>query len=311
MSTAENIKIVSEALSSIGAKVPAKVVRNVLKLKAVNSGGEVLEIDPEIVDVLEIAIHTKAHTNLVGPPGCGKSTIKDVLLGQIDKNFHKIQCHKGLDVEELFGGPVPEGNSFVSKLGTVALCARDGIPLGMEEVDSLDSNRVFPLFPLLGPDKWIDVQLGAETVRVNKHPDFFVIATSNTNGTGDYDGQFGGTEIMNAALADRFSYTINVDYLMPEQELRVLELKTGIEESIGQEMIQVAVKTRLKAAAMESIMPLSTRRLMAWASAVVAAKELKKPLSITKAAEIAVINRASVEHEAALREVIDGTFRGR
>ena len=311
MSKASQIRIVQEALSSIGAKVTPKQVKSVLSVKASNKGGDILEIDPDIVDELEIAIHTKAHTNLVGPPGCGKSTIKDIILAQINPDYHKIQCHKGLDVEELFGGPVADGNSFRSQLGTVALCARDGIPLGMEEVDSLDSNRVFPLFPLLGPDKWIDVQLGAETIRVNKHPDFFVIATSNTNGTGDYDGQFSGTEIMNAALADRFSYTISVDYLKPSQELKVLSLKTGISDKIGQELIEVAHMTREKAAAQECIAPLSTRRLIAWASAIVAAQTLGKKLSIMQAGKIAVLNRASVEHVMALREVIEGTFSGR
>ena len=311
MSTSNDIKTLAEALSNIGAKVSPAKVKSVLTMKASNAKGEVMEIDPSIVDELEIAIHTKSNINLVGPPGCGKSTIKDVLLGQINEDFKKIQCHKGLDIEELFGGPVPDGNGFTMKLGEVALCARDGIPLGMEEVDSLNPDRVFPLFPLLGPDKWIDIQLGAETTRVIKSPDFFVIATSNTNGTGDYDGAFAGTEIMNSALADRFSYTINVDYLKPDQELKILQLKTGISDKIGQEMIQVAKDTRYQAAAQQGVQALSTRRLIAWAQAVVAAETLGKKMSITQAAKIAILNRAPEEYKMAMSEVINRKFSGR
>jgi len=311
-STSDNLKVVMEALSSIGAKVPAKVVKSVLSMKAVNNGTDIMEIDPDVVDELEIAVASKAHTNLVGPPGCGKSTVRDLILSQINPNFNKIQCHKGLDVEELFGGPVPDGNgNFPSKLGTVSLCARDGIPLGMEEIDCLHPDRVFPLFPLLGPDKWIDVQLGADTVRVVKHPDFFVIATSNTNGTGDYGGQFAGTEIMNAALADRFSYTINMDYLEPDQELKVLVLKTGITESIGIAMIQVAKDSRDKAAARAAVQAISTRRLIAWANAVVVAEKLGKRLSITQASKIAILNRVPEEFRPEMQQVISRHFQGR
>lgn len=312
MSTTNNLDTVMEALASLGARVPKATVKSIVSMKASNKGGEILEIDPDIQDELEIAISTKANINLVGPPGCGKSTIKDILLAQVHADFRKVQCHKGLDVEELFGGPVADGKGGITtKLGEIALCARDGIPVGMEEVDTLHPDRVFPLFPLLGPDKWIDIQLGAETVRVNKHPDFFVIGTSNTNGTGDYNGAFAGTEIMNSALADRFSYTINVDYLKPDQELKVVVLKTGVEESVAQEMIEVAYDTRERAAAQEGVQALSTRRLIAWAQAIVAAEALGKNLSITRAANIAILNRAPEEYREAMAEVINRKFNGR
>jgi cobaltochelatase CobS len=308
----KDIKDIADALSNIGAKVKPAQVKSVLKMKASNSKGEVMEIDPDIVDELEIAVASKAHINLVGPPGCGKTTIRDMILSQINKDFVKVQCHKRLDVEELFGGPIPDGRGGITtQLGAIAECARDGIPLGLEEVDSLSPDNVFPLFPLLGPDKWIDVQLGAETVRVVKHPDFFCIATSNTNGTGDYSGSFAGTEIMNSALADRFSYTINVDYLKSDQELKVLELKTGIDAKTGQDMISIARETRLKAAAQEAVQAISTRRLIAWAQAIMAAKSLNKNLSIMKAAHIAILNRTPEEYREAMKEVIERTFAGR
>lgn len=116
---------------------------------------------------------------------------------------------------------------------------------------------------------------------------------------------------MNSALADRFSFTINVDYLKPDQELKVLVAKTGIDDKTGGELIEVAQMTRLRAAAQQSIAAISTRRLIAWAKAIVAAQTIGKSLSITKAAQIAIVNRASSEHVTALQEIIDNKFRGR
>lgn len=104
---------------------------------------------------------------------------------------------------------------------------------------------------------------GSQTIR--KHRRFRLIATMNTLGRGENQEEYAGTKVMNTAWANRFGYVVVLDYMKPEVETIVVSTKTGINKSLAEMMVSVAVKSREahKEGVVEA--PITTRDVLAWA----------------------------------------------
>jgi len=100
---------------------------------------------------------------------------------------------------------------------------------------------------------------------IHKDPRFRVIATANTFGNGENQMDFAGTQLLNTAFLNRFTYKIELNYLKPKKEVEAIMLRNSAAfEDAVKSMVDVANKVRTSKKQGVLTRGLSTRVLLAW-----------------------------------------------
>jgi MoxR-like ATPase len=144
---------------------------------------------------------------LVGPAGCGKTTMASQLAEALELQFASVCLTSGASETWLFGRQTPNG--FVE--GPFAKLYREGGVFLADEMDAADANLLLSLNTALSHSQIINPMSGETLV---KHKDFIFVGAANTNGKGATQVYTGRTRL-DAATLDRF-VIFNVDY---DQEL--------------------------------------------------------------------------------------------
>jgi len=242
---------------------------------------------------------------LVGPSGVGKSTIAFHILDHFNStvralnrkilkenikllktgvdsskllSYHALpydmthySCHEETRSAELIGDVLPiynnDGTRHIDMFkGAVVEAWTEGKTLILEEID-------FALPGVWGQTHQFFDMRTRETMifingqhRIQKHKDFRVIASANTKGQGENIEEFAGTQVLNNAFLNRFTYVVEVTWLPHENEITLVNQKTGLDKTIIKKMVgNVAEKSRAAYDADTLDTPISTRDLMSWA----------------------------------------------
>jgi len=267
MDASKNVEDLSGILKGLGSK-PKPAVASLVKEMKDSGSADGLYYPPGVKDQITAAINARKHFLLVGPPGCGKSTLARGVMDAMDIPYSRLQYHRDMDAQDHIGSVAltqENGASVTDIVWAPNIHAMEkGTAIVGDEVDSLNPATSFPLFAQWDDSDIITVQCNGVSRVVHKHPGFFCALTANTNGTGDDSGDFGGTDIMNQALRDRIEFIINIDYLPAKEEIKLLKGKVPIDKGILKNMCKVAESTRKDTS---PVAALSTRRLIAWARA--------------------------------------------
>lgn len=297
------------AIAALGGKpVPAAAQAKPV-LTASNSNHF---IDARIERQLQLVMARKQHFSLVGPRGCGKSSLLRHLFVSNGIPYLRIQCDKSMDTEELIGSNVAQvingEQQFLFQWGPLITAMEQGMAVILEEVDSLQPDRSMSLFSVLDDSPEYTAVVQGNTKHIVKTSGFFVGTTSNTAFNGDL-GEYAGTEVMNKALVDRIENVILVDYLPPMQEIELIVQRSGIDKDLAVKMVSVATETREKAAGNKGIEALSSRRLLSWAKNVVIARKSGIKLNVLECARMAFIDQTENENaKAALAKAVTNKF---
>jgi cobaltochelatase CobS len=100
------------------------------------------------------------------------------------------------------------------------------------------------------------------------HPMTRIVATGNTAGNGDPSGLYPACRILSAATLDRFQTFIEIPYLTTEQEMTLLERKTGLSKTIRNRLAKFSTEMRESFKRGEIPISYSPRRSIAFAKAV-------------------------------------------
>lgn len=271
-----------------------------LRTKKDNTGQpDQLKVDPHFEEdsrvskVIEYAIKRRKNLLIVGPTGCGKSSIALNVAARLQERLEIFSCSGETSVDELIGKPWKverNGQSVtIPVYGAGIRAYQEGKGLLLEEVDFPNPDIHASLHRLLELSQdFIHVNVGEPEV-IKRDKNFFVMATANTIGSGEDNFLYAGTKVLNAAFLNRFSMTVTMDFLAPDIEKKVLMNKTGIGATIASEMVAVAEEARRaqREDSMERISSvLSTRDLLEWADAVVGMN-----MTPTEAASYAFLNK--------------------
>jgi len=129
------------------------------------------------------------------------------------------------------------------------------------------------------------------------------VACDNTMGVGDETGRYVDTSPVNAAFLDRFAYRLEVTYLSPDDEARMVSKRAGLALDAVRPMVAYAGLTREKARSGQLTMGLTPRRLIAWARGV------QLGIGSAKAWDNAVINGADPTDAPTLRMLADTSLK--
>jgi MoxR-like ATPase len=260
------------------------------------------------LEALALAIKHQENALIVGPAGCGKSSLVAFLAATLDQPLRRVNLHGDVRAADFVGEKTvdvdPATNQAVVRWndGILVDALRRGHWLLLDELDAAPAHILFVLQAVLESSRTLVLtQNGGEVVVA--HPDFRLIATANTLGRGDETGLYTGTNVLNEAFLDRFGTVIQAAYLELGTEAELIHKKTGISMDEATKMAKLASDVREAAARELVFCTLSTRRLLVWATKAVAMGSVKR------AADYALTNRLSKTDQLYIRGLVQRVWR--
>ncbi|RWR30572.1 AAA family ATPase [Sinirhodobacter populi] len=203
----------------------------------------------------------KCSLNLYGPFGSGKTTLIEQIAARLRWPTISFECDESTDIADLFGSKgVSFGNTGYDE-AVIIKAARMGAILVLNEADRVRPgvlpklNGVLEGAPIVNPDTGDVIPL---------HPNFRIVLTTNSSGSGDRTGLFAGSvRKQDASVFDR-CLSLKVDYMDNLTELDMLMQRFPDYPSVFiEKMVNFACLTRQNSEdpASSLNLPFSTRSL--------------------------------------------------
>lgn len=203
-----------------------------------------------------------------GPQGCGKSTLVRQFAARHHRPLATFQIGILSEPGQLFGEyRLTDGKTEYQEFLFPRAVRTPGCVIHLEEINRPEHPKALNmLFSILSDDRsvWTD-ELGL--VEVAEEVIFF--ATLNEG------EEFAGTEMLDAALADRF-YVTMLNYLPPAVEAEVLRKKGRITGAEAQTLVNIANKLRTNA---QEPVTVSTRHALMMAEMMAAGASVKEAIT--------------------------------
>ncbi|BAU58137.1 aerobic cobaltochelatase CobS subunit [Halorhodospira halochloris] len=261
-------------------------------------------------DVLAFLHHSAGDgLFLCGPTGSGKSTLISQIAARLNWPVQSVTCHGRLEFQSLIGQFVLVNGSTEFVHGPLAVAARDGHILILNELDMMDPAELAGLNDIIEGQPLVIAENGGEVI--HPHPQFRLIATGNSLGSGDNTGLYQGVLRQNLAFMDRFRI-IHVDYPDPEAEKEMLQAAVpSLPEEIVSRMLSVAGEVRRLFMGSDSeagqlTVTMSTRTLVRWAT--LAATFKGAPNVFEYSLNQALTARAEAEQREAIHRIAADVF---
>lgn len=253
---------------------------------------------------------------LSGPMGASKTSSVTQVTGRL--NWPTIVFSWGPDHEfdtHLVGTVDAANGTTFFKYGPLPIAMHYGMVLVINEIDAGVPGRLTPLFDILeGRDLFIPQT--NEVIRA--HPDFRIVVTANTIGTGDPTGLYRARKVMDGAFMDRFRGLV-VGYPTAAEEFQILNRRFPLLGKIViEKLVSYAAETRKQAGDETDgiTIPLSIRTLSrigeimdSYGVAVDAPETLEEfKTEILKSMELAYWFRLDEADEKAARTLFTGVF---
>lgn len=136
------------------------------------------------------------NTLLIGPAGCGKTTLAAQVAESLQLPFGHLCLSAGVSETWLYGRQLPSG----IQEGEFSKFYRNGGVFLLDEFDAADSNLLLSINTALANGHLYNPILGE---KIERHKDFVCIAAANTFGLGG-NAQYTGRNRLDAATLDRF-----------------------------------------------------------------------------------------------------------
>lgn len=149
-----------------------------------------------------------------GLSGNGKTQMIKQACAETGREFIRFNFTAETDEGDCFGRQSlveTETGATVTqfKEGPITIAMRRGAVVLLDELDVGHTNRIMALQSVLEGE---GVLLKETNEYLRPTPGFQIFATGNTKGTGSENGKFIGTQILNAAMRDRFAAMLFQDY---------------------------------------------------------------------------------------------------
>ncbi|MEV5827311.1 AAA family ATPase [Spirillospora sp. NPDC052242] len=267
------------------AEVAAETVPPVVEVRvgaapdAIRVGGHTHAVFPDLV----LALGAGCHVLLVGPAGTGKSMMAQQAAEAFGQEFHALSLGPTTPMSKIFGYYDAHGNYH----GTPFRRAFEHG--GLMLLDELDSGHPGLLAEL---NQALSIRSCAfADGMVRAHPDFRLVATANTYGTGG-DRQYVGRQALDAATLDRFAV---VDVPVDEDLEERVTLAHAPDRADDAREVLAEVR-RLRATAADKRLPV----MFSPRACIDAARLLQAGASVEQAMRWRVVRGMSEAHRSAL-----------
>jgi Holliday junction resolvasome RuvABC ATP-dependent DNA helicase subunit len=177
------------------------------------------------------------NTLLVGPQGCGKTSVAYEFAAKTKMPLLKMNCPLVREPRDWFGAKRAEnGSVFWDKALFAEAIAQGGLVVLLDEITRATPNVLNSLLPLLDWTRESYVEEAKEKLKVGPKTYFF--ATANIG------AQFTGTFKLDSALADRFGAIVECSFLPAQEEAELLVKRSGISPDVAGRLVKVANMVR-------------------------------------------------------------------
>ena len=180
---------------------------------------------------------TMMNTLLVGPQGCGKTTVAYEFAARLKLPLLKMNCPMVREPRDWFGAKgASQGAVYWDKALFAEAVAQGGLVILLDEITRATPQVLNTLLPLLDWTRETYVEEAKEILQVG--PGTYFFATANIG------SQFTGTFKLDSALADRFGAMVECTFLSADAERDLLVQRTGIPSDVAAKLVKVAELVR-------------------------------------------------------------------
>ena len=251
---------------------------------------------------------------ITGPTGCGKTSIVNEVCARLKWPVQEITCNARMEFQTLKGqfmlssaapGQAP---TMHFAYGPLATAMKEGHVLILNEIDLCDPGELAGLNDILEGRPLVIAENGGEVIE--PHPNFRVIATANSAGSGDATGFYAGVQPQNIAALDRYRW-MRASYMPVKVECEVVKLAVkqfarAEMNDIVAGMVMLAGTLRKMFEAGKLSVTMSTRTLVRWAH--IAEDFRNCPCALRYGLERALLFRLEPHEAAAIEEQASITF---
>ncbi len=235
------------------------------------------EIDPDYIfpsDVLKVVLlglETNRPLLIHGPTGSGKTELVRQICARLNRPCIRVNNFADMYSSHILGNMRVKNGATYFEYGPLPFAMPRPMVFLSDEWDALNPEVGFVYQPVLERQRTTGT-LGSLLLtengneRIDSHPMFRFIATSNTCGLGDDKGHYQGTQLQNLAFISRFQLRIKLDYLKEKEEIKILKKNfPTIADPEAASLAKVAKLIREQYEGGQINIPYSTRDLLNWA----------------------------------------------
>ena len=239
---------------------------------------------------------------LAGERGTGKTEFVNQLAARLQRKLFRINFDEAMERSEFIGGNIVKDGSVEWKAGVITQAiSHVGSLVLLDEIGFARAQNLAALHALCerSVHRAIVIAETGQRIPVASHVAFF--CADNSNGHGDASGNFAGVRDQNTAFIDRFSYTLEFNYLPHADEVALIHKRTGLNVDAANVLVTFANVAREKARAGVLTQPPSLRQMFAWARAVT------KGVPTVTAFRSAIVNKFPADCEPELVGIFTAT----
>jgi cobaltochelatase CobS len=245
---------------------------------------------------------------LAGERGTGKTEFVTQVASRLGRRLFKVSFDEAIERADFIGADKIRTDEkgvaqcvFVEGIISKAIQQCGAIVL-LDELGFARAQSLASLHPVLEKSVHRAITISDTGLRIPVASHVVFFCADNSNGHGDESGNFQGVRQQNSAFIDRFSYTLQFNYLPHKEEVALLCSRTGIPHDASNLLVKFANTAREKARAGLLTQPPSLRQLLAWA------RSIKKGIPVAIAFDSAIINKFPSDCEAELRGIFSAVI---
>lgn len=224
--------------------------------------------DKEALEYLVVAIEHGDKVNIVGPPGCGKTTLVKEVAAYLNRPYMRLNGKDGIEPSSMLGMPIIVKGAMEWRDGLVPIACKQGYLLAFDEWTKTPPGVMMSLQWLLEEDGKlvIDDKPGSKADKeVVPHKEFRMVCCDNAKGLGDGIDKFAATQVQDSSTLDRFPVSITMDYLPFVDEEALLKKKfSKVQKNTLSKYVKVATLVRKGYNQGELSLTMSPRSLVSW-----------------------------------------------
>lgn len=222
------VEHLTDLVAELEANTPKTLQVQVAEREPVDVDGLVHESFKDVLTVLIAGL----LAYLVGPAGTGKTSLGRCVAKALDLPCHVASMHEMMTAEDLVGFLSPTTGDPVRSADAEALRRffGEGGVYVQDELDNGNANTVAALNNLVLADEY---HFPGDDEPTKRHPDFYLIASANTYGTGP-TAEYVGRNALDAASLNRYvqievGYDHNIERTLTGAHLTGHRLDTYLE----------------------------------------------------------------------------------
>lgn len=202
----------------------------------------VYDID-ELKNVI-LGMDLNIPTYVWGHKGSGKSELFEQICARTNRPQIRIQHSGNTEESHIVGQWTVKGGETVFELGPLPLAMKNGWVYVADEYDFAVPSVLSVYQAVLEGKALVIKEADAANRIIEPHPSFRIVATGNTNGSGDESGLYQGTNLQNSANYDRFGMVVHKKYMDKKAESLILQKRLKMAEPDADKMVSFAALVR-------------------------------------------------------------------